>query len=88
MLLFASGVLILVLALVATDGRVRERASILLDSGRPAAGLTAAGAEVADRVSGAVGVTRSWSRDHSVLTVFAVVALVLVTAVWRIGSWH
>lgn len=88
MLLFASGVLILVFALVATDSRVRERASILLGSGPPTAGLTAVGAEVSERATVAVQVTRSWSRDHSVLTVFAIVALVLVTAVWRLGSWH
>jgi hypothetical protein len=80
--LFASGVVIVVSVLLAADHRVRERASMLLGD-RPLMGL----ADVAGR-AGDLGLIMShvalrFGVEHSLLTVFAVAATVLFTAV----SW-
>jgi hypothetical protein len=86
-LMFASGVMILVFALVATDGRVRERASMLVGGGPPLAGVADVATRAGDVATIAVHVARSWTREHEYLTIFAAAALVLVTAVLRLCSW-
>jgi hypothetical protein len=80
-LLFASGAVIVVLTLVATDHRVRERASFFVgDGGRPA-GLAAVGARAGELVRMVAHFALGFGGNHSILTVFALVAAVLFAAV-------
>lgn len=82
--MFASGVMILVFALVVTDGRVRERALMVVGAGAPAAHLADLGTRLSDLSKIVVQVVWEWSREHRLLTIFAATALVLVIAVLRL----
>src|SRR5436189_130423 len=81
---FVSGVIVLVVVLVAGDARVRQRASTLIGGGHAVAGLTDIGARVADLVGVTVQVARVWASAHTYLAIFAVAAVVQVTAVLRL----
>ena len=83
-ILFASGVMILVFALVASDDRVRARASMLVGGGPPLAGVADVGMRVRDLGETAIHVARAWSGEHVYLTIFAMSAVMLVTAVLRL----
>ncbi len=76
--------MILVFALVVTDGRVRERAMMVVGAGAPAAHLADLGTRVSDLSEIVVRVVWDWSRGHRPLTIFAAAALVLVIAVLRL----
>ena len=82
-LLSVSGVVILVFALVATDNRVRERASMLVD-GPPLAGVADVSGRAGHLAGTAVQVARAWSGAHVYLTIFAVAGVVLLAAVRRL----
>ena len=71
-------------ALGATDDRVRERASVLVGSGPPMAGVTDVGGRVGGLVETAVHAARAWSGEHVYLTIFAVAGVVLFAAVRRL----
>jgi hypothetical protein len=81
--LFASGVAIVVFVLVAADHRVRESASMLMSGDRPLLGLADAAARAGDLGRIAAHVLLRFGVEHSILTLFALAAAVLFTAV----SW-
>ena len=84
-LLFAGGILVLLVALTATNDRVRERALTLVGSGPPpVAGITSVGARAGDLVVTMIHVTRAWAGDHVYLSIFAVTAFVLFLAALRL----
>ncbi len=82
--MFASGVMILVFALVVTDARVRERALMVVGAGAPAAHIADLGTRLSDLSEIVVQVVWHWSREHRFLTIFAAAALVLVIAILRL----
>jgi len=79
----ASGVVIVVSVLVAADHRLRERASMLISSGRPFMGLADFAGRAGDLVRIAAHLALRYGVEHPLLTIFAVAAAVLVAAV----SW-
>jgi hypothetical protein len=79
--MFGSGLVIVVFVLVAADPRVREGASTLMGGG-PLAGLADLGMRLGGLLLIVEHVALSYGRDHSSLTLFAVVAIVLVAAVF------
>jgi hypothetical protein len=81
--LFVSGVVIVVFVLVAADHRVRESASLLVGGDRPLMGLADVAARAGNLVLIATHVVLRFGVEHPLLTIFAVVAAVLVAAV----SW-
>jgi hypothetical protein len=83
-LLFASGVMILVVVLAASDDRVRDRASMLVGGGPPLASVADVGTRVSNLGETAFHVARVWTGEHVYLTIFAVGGLVLFTAVLRL----
>jgi hypothetical protein len=83
-LLSASGVVILVFALGATDHRVRDRATMLVTGETPLASATDAGGRVGGFAGNAFYVARGWAGDHQYLTAFGVAGVVLLAAVRRL----
>ncbi len=83
-LTFASGVMILVFALVVTDSRVRDRALMVVAGGAPVAHVADLGTRLGGLAEIVVQVVWDWTGEHRFLTVFAVAALVLVIAVLRL----
>jgi hypothetical protein len=80
----AGGLMIVVCTLVATSDEIRERATILLSGGKPLVGLSDAGARVGDLGRMVLQVTMVFSRGHSFWTISALVAVVLLAAVFRL----
>jgi hypothetical protein len=80
--MFGSGVLIVVFVLVAADPRVRDGASTLFGGGRPLAGLADLGVRLGGLVLLVEHVALGYGHDHSAVTMFALVAIVLVAAVF------
>jgi hypothetical protein len=83
-LLVAGGLVIIVLALVAGNERVRERASLLVGSGQAASGVADVGTRAGDLVTSVIEVTRGWASDNVYLSIFAVGAFVLFLAVLKL----
>jgi hypothetical protein len=79
----ASGVVIVVSVLVAADHRLRERASMLISGDRPLMGLADLAGRAGDLVRITAHLALRFGVEHPLLTIFAVVAAVLVAAV----SW-
>lgn len=88
LLVFASGAMILIFALVATDERVRERAALLVAGGHPVANLSGITGRFGDLLDVAMQVARGWSREHWLWSVFAVATLLLVVALTRLDPWR
>ena len=83
-LMFASGVMILVFALVVTNGRVRDRALIVVVGGPPVPQVADLGTRLNDLSAIVVQVVWDWTGEHRFLTILTVAALVLVIAVLRL----
>ena len=82
-IVLVGGVSVLVFTLTATDARVRDRMSLLV-AGPPVTGMAEVATRLGDLMWTAAQVAVDWSRAHAFLTIFAVAALVLVTAVLRL----
>jgi hypothetical protein len=85
-LLIMGGVMILLLALVASDERVREQTLRLVTGGPPVAAEAVAGVgtRVGDLVDTVIHVLRAWTGDHVYLSLFAVAGVVLFMAVLKL----
>lgn len=81
-LVSVGALIILLLALVIVDGRVREQIS-LRSSAQPSAQLVSAGAQVRDLASVAFEAARDQSLEHAPLMIFALAATVLVLFMLR-----
>jgi hypothetical protein len=81
-LLSIGALAMLLLALVAFDGRVREQVSLRL-SARPAVELAAAGEQVRDMATVVFEAARDQSIEHAPLMIFALAATVLVLFMLR-----
>jgi hypothetical protein len=77
-------VVILVFALGAIDGRIREHASMLVSDGLPLAGVSDVSGRAGGMAFKAVHFARSWSGEHIYLTIFSVAGVVLLAAVRRL----
>jgi hypothetical protein len=76
--------MIIVLAIVASDGRVRDRASMLVGGGPPMKSVADVGTRMQDLGETAVHVARVWAGEHVYLTIFGVASVMLFTAVLRL----
>jgi hypothetical protein len=81
-LVSAGALMILLLALMIVDGRVREQISLRF-SAQPSAQLVSAGAQVRDLTSVVFEAARDQSLEHAPLMIFALAATVLVLFMLR-----
>ena len=77
------GVLLVLLALVSFDDRVRGQVAALVDTGKPTVELASAGERTRELALVVIEAARDQSIDHAPLTIFAVAAVVLVVFMLR-----
>lgn len=79
----AGGVLLVLLALVALDDRVRSQASALVSGARPTTELVGAGVQARDVMVTVLQAARDQSLEHAPLMIFALAGTVLVLFMLR-----
>ena len=83
-LVTGGGALMLVMALVLIDPRVRVQIGSVIDARHPGGTLTALGGRVGDVVAIVVMAAREQSLAHGPLVIFALVAVILTLFMLRI----